>query len=93
VFWTIVWGIIGGAIIGILGRLVLPGRQNISMLMTVIAGILAATLGGIIATWIGVGETAGIDWIKHIIQLALAVLFVWLVARWSSHRTTGARPV
>lgn len=92
-FWTILWGIVGGAIIGILGRLILPGRQNISMLMTVLAGILAALVGGLIATWIGVGETAGFDWIKLIIQLALAVLFVWLVARWSSRRTTGARPV
>lgn len=81
---TILWGIIGGAIVGMLARLILPGRQNISMLMTVIVGILAATLGGIIATWLGVGETRGIDWIRHIIQLALAVLFVWLAAKYFS---------
>lgn len=78
---TILWGIIGGAIVGILGRLFLPGKQNISMTMTVIAGILAATLGGIIATWLGVGDTKGIDWIRHGIQIVLAVLFVWLAAR------------
>ncbi|WP_117212347.1 GlsB/YeaQ/YmgE family stress response membrane protein [Allorhizocola rhizosphaerae] len=93
---TILWGIIGGAIIGILARLLLPGRQNISMLMTVIVGILAATLGGLLADWLGVGETAGIDWWRHIIQIALAVLGVWLVARMSSGRrgtTPPARPV
>lgn len=78
---TILWGIIGGTIIGILGRLLLPGRQNISMLTTIIAGILAATLGGLIANWLGVGETRGIDWIRHLIQIALAVLFVWLATR------------
>jgi uncharacterized membrane protein YeaQ/YmgE (transglycosylase-associated protein family) len=87
---TIVWGIIVGAIVGVLGRLLLPGRQNISMLMTVIAGILAATLGGVIATWLGVGETKGIDWIRHIIQLALAVLFVWLAAKMSAGRHSQA---
>lgn len=86
---TILWGIIGGAIVGILGRLLLPGRQEISMTMTVIAGILAATLGGIIAGWLGVGETKGIDWIRHIIQLALAVLFVWLAARWRPRARGG----
>ncbi len=85
---TIIWGIIGGAIIGVLGRLLLPGRQNISMLMTVLAGILAATLGGIIADWLGVGDTKGIDWTRHAIQLALAILFVWLVARIGRNRTT-----
>ncbi|MEU8000430.1 GlsB/YeaQ/YmgE family stress response membrane protein [Catellatospora sp. NPDC049111] len=87
---AILWGIIGGAIVGYLGRLLLPGRQNISALMTVIAGILAATLGGIIATWLGVGETRGIDWIRHIIQLALAMFFVWLAARMSAKRHTQA---
>src|SRR5687768_13813772 len=89
---TILWGIIGGAIIGILGRLLLPGRQNISMLMTIIVGIVAATLGGLLADWIGVGETRGIDWWRHIIQLALAVLGVWLVARMSSGRRGAAPP-
>lgn len=93
---TILWGIIGGTIIGILGRLLLPGRQNISMLWTIIAGILAATLGGLLAGWMGVGETAGIDWIRHIIQVGLAVLFVWLAARMipgDRGRPHSARPV
>jgi len=89
---TILWGIIGGAIIGVLGRLILPGRQNISMLWTVIAGILAALIGGLVADWIGVGDTKGIDWWRHIIQLALAVLFVWLVTRWKSRATMGGPP-
>ncbi|HCT80478.1 MAG TPA: hypothetical protein DGG94_08210 [Micromonosporaceae bacterium] len=86
---TILWGIIGGALIGVLGRLLLPGRQDISIWMTVIAGILAATLGGLLADWLGVGETKGIDWIRHAIQIALAVLFVWLATRIRPKSTTG----
>ena len=83
---TIIWGIIGGTIIGLIGRLLLPGRQDISLLMTVLVGIVAATLGGVIADWVGVGETKGIDWWRHAIQLGLAVLFVWLVARMGQRR-------
>lgn len=83
---TILWGIIGGAIVGFLGRLLLPGRQNISTLMTVIVGILAATIGGILADWLGVGDTKGIDWIRHFIQLVLAILGVWLAARLTGDR-------
>jgi uncharacterized membrane protein YeaQ/YmgE (transglycosylase-associated protein family) len=78
---TVLWAIIGGAIIGALARLILPGKQNISIWLTVAVGIVAALLGGLIADWLGVGDTRGIDWIRHIIQIALAVLFVWLVAR------------
>jgi uncharacterized membrane protein YeaQ/YmgE (transglycosylase-associated protein family) len=84
---AILWAIIAGAIIGILARLLLPGRQNISVWLTVGVGIVAALLGGVIATWLGVGETAGIDWIKHIIQVALAMLFVWLAARYTGGRS------
>ena len=78
---TILWAIIGGAIIGALGRLLLPGRQNISIWLTIAVGIAAALIGGLIADWLGVGDTRGIDWIRHFIQIALAVLFVWLAAR------------
>jgi uncharacterized membrane protein YeaQ/YmgE (transglycosylase-associated protein family) len=95
--WTIIVAVVGGAIIGGLARLILPGRQNIPVWLTVLIGIAAALLGGAIATWLGVGETRGIDWWRHIIQIALAVLFVWIAARmWGSrpagHGTTG-RPV
>jgi len=86
---TILWGIIGGAIIGILARLLLPGRQNISMLLTIVVGIVAATLGGLLADWIGVGDTKGIDWIRHGIQIVLAILGVWLVANMGRRRHTG----
>jgi len=88
VIGTILWGIIGGAIIGLLARLLLPGRQNISTLMTVLVGIAAALIGGLIADWLGVGDTKGIDWWRHIIQIALAILFVWLAARFFSRPST-----
>jgi uncharacterized membrane protein YeaQ/YmgE (transglycosylase-associated protein family) len=91
---TILWAIIGGAIIGALARLILPGRQNISVWVTIGVGIAAALIGGLVATWLGVGETRGVDWIRHIIQLALAVLFVWLAARLlGRHGGEGGRPV
>ena len=42
---TIIVTVILGAIIGALARLVLPGKQNISTLVTVILGILGALIG------------------------------------------------
>lgn len=44
----IVSAILIGILVGTLGRLILPGRQNIGVISTVVIGILAA-LGG---TWI-----------------------------------------
>jgi uncharacterized membrane protein YeaQ/YmgE (transglycosylase-associated protein family) len=87
---TILWAIIAGTVLGFLGKLLLPGRQNIPWWATIGAGIAAALIGGLIADWLGVGDTAGIDWIRHGIQIVLAVLAIWLVARlMGGSRTTG----
>lgn len=42
---TIIGAIIVGAIIGALARLVLPGKQSISVVVTVILGILGSLIG------------------------------------------------
>ena len=92
---TILWALIAGVILGYLGKLLLPGRQNIPAWATIGAGVVAALLGGLIADWIGVGETAGIDWWRHIIQVVLAVLAIWAVASMYARRggtpATGSR--
>jgi len=76
----IVMAIIVGALVGILGRLVLPGRQNIGMLATIGVGIVAAIIGTLIAGALGVRNTSGIDWIQLFIQIALAAIGVALVS-------------
>ena len=70
-----------GAVIGGLGRLVVPGRQHVSLLMTVLVGIAAALLGTAAATVLGVAHTAGIDWIELALQVGLAGAVAALVAR------------
>ena len=77
---VIISAIIVGAIVGALGRLVVPGRQSMSIWVTIAIGIAAALVGGLIASALGVGNTRGIDWIKLIIQVALAAVGVSLVA-------------
>ena len=77
---TIIGAIIVGAIIGALGRLVVRGKQNISMIATIVIGIAAALIGGFIAQALGVGNTGGIDWIKLVIQVVLAAIGVSVFA-------------
>lgn len=86
VVWTIIGGLIMGLIIGPLARLIMPGKQNISLGMTVLVGAAAAIIGGLIADLLGVGDTSGIDWIKLFIQLALAVLGIVTYLRFSESR-------
>ncbi|MBO3085812.1 GlsB/YeaQ/YmgE family stress response membrane protein [Cellulomonas fengjieae] len=76
----IISAIIIGAIIGALGRLVVRGKQNISILVTIIVGIIAALLGTWLASLVGVETTDGIDWIELLFQVVLAAIGVAIVA-------------
>jgi len=76
----IITAIIIGAIIGALGRLVLPGRQPIGILLTIGVGIVAAIIGTALAQQVGVATTDGVDWIELVFQIALAAIGVGAVA-------------
>jgi uncharacterized membrane protein YeaQ/YmgE (transglycosylase-associated protein family) len=76
----IITAIVIGLIIGALGRLVLPGRQNIPIWLTILIGIVAAIIGTFIAAAIGVADTRGIDWIELVIQVVLAAIGVSIAA-------------
>jgi uncharacterized membrane protein YeaQ/YmgE (transglycosylase-associated protein family) len=85
----LIWGLLAGVIIGPLARLVLPGKQNISLIMTIVVGAVGAILGGLIADWLGVGDTDGIDWIKHAIQVGVAAVVVVVYGSMSGRSTTA----
>jgi uncharacterized membrane protein YeaQ/YmgE (transglycosylase-associated protein family) len=76
----IITAIVIGAIIGILGRLVVPGKQNIPIWLTIVVGIVAAFIGTFIAKLFGVANTSGIDWIELICQVIVAAILVYAVA-------------
>nr|WP_205864324.1 GlsB/YeaQ/YmgE family stress response membrane protein [Planosporangium mesophilum] len=71
-----------------MGRLVVPGRQNIPIWLTMVIGVIAAFIGTAIANAIGVGNTKGIDWIELLIQVVLAAVGVALVVGIAGRRRT-----
>ena len=86
---TIIVTVILGAIIGALARLALPGRQDISTLMTVVLGIVGALVGSWL--WTGVfnkGDTTGIDWIALIMGVIVAAVLIVIYERVVAGRTT-----
>ncbi|MBV7700488.1 GlsB/YeaQ/YmgE family stress response membrane protein [Streptomyces sp. TRM70350] len=75
-----------GVVIGVLGRLVLPGRQRIGVLWTILVGIAAAFVGTGIAAAVGVADTRGVDWIELAFQVGLAALGVAALDRAKARR-------
>ena len=78
--FSLLWLVLTGLVIGALGRLVLPGRQEISLLATALVGIAASLLGGILANIFDVGWL-----IQFLVAVALAAIGITLFAS-SEHR-------
>jgi uncharacterized membrane protein YeaQ/YmgE (transglycosylase-associated protein family) len=68
--------IIFGAVIGVLARAVLPGKQSISMAITVVIGVIGALLGYWLSGLLGVCATSGIDWTRWLISIVVAAVLV-----------------
>jgi uncharacterized membrane protein YeaQ/YmgE (transglycosylase-associated protein family) len=70
---VIIGWLLVGLVVGALARLVVPGRQHIGIILTILIGIVAALLGGIITTAIlGAGHTV-ITFIVAVVAAALLV--------------------
>ena len=70
----IISALIVGAIIGALARLVVPGKQSIGILVTILLGIVGAFIGGFIATTFTTSQL-----IIFILQVAVAAVLVAVV--------------
>lgn len=81
--------IIAGAIIGALAKLVMPGRQAGGIIVTIILGILGVLVGYYLAAALGVEETNGIDWLRWIISIIVAGVFIAIYGAVTGRRKTA----
>lgn len=85
---SFLWAIIAGLVIGLLAKLVVPGRQPIPLWLTILLGIVGALVGNALASAFGVRDTGGIDWIRHVFQIGVAAVLIALVSPvWVRRRT------
>ncbi|MGW7052084.1 GlsB/YeaQ/YmgE family stress response membrane protein [Streptomyces sp. NPDC054887] len=72
------WAIVVGLVLGLIAKAIIPGKQQIPLWLTVVCGILGSIVGNSVAAGLGVDETKGIDWLRHLFQLIGAVVIVGL---------------
>ena len=74
--WDVIVYIVAGLIIGVIARALVPGRQSMSIWMTILVGVIAALIGGFL--WEAIfPSNDGIAWIGSII---VGIVLVWLYA-------------
>ena len=72
---SIIGYIVVGAIVGVLARFLVPGRDPMGIVLTIVLGIVGAVIGGWAAGAI-FSETSGVDWIASILA-AIALVLIW----------------
>ncbi|BBX65549.1 hypothetical protein MSAS_47230 [Mycobacterium saskatchewanense] len=90
---SIVLAIVVGAIIGLVARLVMPGKQNVGMLMTVAIGAVGGLIGSALASHFGYhNANGGIAWIPFFIGVGVAIVLIALYETLTGRRTGTRLP-
>ena len=73
--------IVAGLVIGALARLLLPGRQRIGLLWTLVLGVVGSVIGGTIATALGTGDIWELNVIGFIAAVVSSVVVLSIAER------------
>lgn len=75
-FLDILGLIVIGLVIGAIARLILPGKQNISIVATLVLGVLGALIGGFIASLLGTGDIFELNILGFVLAVIAALVLV-----------------
>lgn len=81
-FGTFISWLVCGLIVGLIARFLVPGKQSMSLLLTMVLGIVGAIVGGLLY-WLVMGQSgepfslSGNAWHGWIMAIIGAVLVLW----------------
>ena len=81
--------ILAGLVIGVLARLIKPGKQNLSVVATLLLGLAGSVIGGVVANLLGTGDIFELNVLGFIVAVIAAVLLIGVAEGISGRK--GAR--
>jgi len=70
-----------GLFVGLIARLLLPGRQHIGLLWTLALGIVGSVIGGTIANALGTGDIWELNFVGAIAAIGTSVVVLAIAER------------
>lgn len=73
---AIIGFLVFGLVVGAIARLIKPGKQNLSLLMTLLLGVVGSLIGGVVASALGTGDIWELNILGAIVAIVAAVLLI-----------------
>lgn len=79
--------IVFGLVVGVVARLLLPGRQHLSLVLTLLIGLVGSVIGGVVANALGTGDIFELNFLGAIVAILSAAVLIAVVDKGASTRT------
>lgn len=79
--------IVFGLVVGAVARLIKPGKQNLSILATLLLGLVGSVVGGVVANLLGTGGIFELNILGSIVAIVVAVLLIGVAESLSGRRS------
>lgn len=73
--------VVFGLVVGALARLLVPGRQHLSILMTLLLGLVGSIVGGVVANALGTGDVFELNFLGSVVAIVAAIALIVLGER------------
>jgi uncharacterized membrane protein YeaQ/YmgE (transglycosylase-associated protein family) len=84
---ALLWAVIGGTVIGLLGKMVAPGNaEEVPLWLTVVCGIGGCLAGDYFYRLIYDSPTIGVDWWRRGWQVGVAAILVAVAATFTGRQ-------
>lgn len=68
--------IVFGLVVGVLARVLVPGRQHLTLWMTLLLGLVGSVVGGLVANALGTGDIFELNVLGSVVAIATAVVLI-----------------
>lgn len=83
--------IVFGLVVGAVARLLVPGKQELSIVATLLLGVVGSVVGGVIANAIGTGDILELNFVGAVVAIAASVVLIVVGVRVGAIRKRFSR--
>ena len=83
--------IVFGLVVGVLARVIVPGKQQLTLATTVLLGLVGSVVGGLVANALGTGDLLELNFLGAVVAILASVVLIVVGERTGAIRRRFSR--